>query len=53
MTSLPIPVLTAAAAVALALPLLGWAVFARPSAAAAQARRNLIRDLEPGTAAAP
>jgi tight adherence protein C len=53
MSSLPLPVLAAALAVAAALPLLGWALFARPSAVAVQARRNLTRDLELGVTTAP
>ena len=47
MTTLPPLVLAAAAAVALALPLLGWAVVARPDPAAVQARDNLARGLAP------
>ncbi|MGK5111228.1 MULTISPECIES: type II secretion system F family protein [unclassified Geodermatophilus] len=44
----------AAAAVALALPLLGWALFARPQDVVVQARANLVRGLElPGAAARP
>jgi tight adherence protein C len=50
MSSLPPPGLAAAAAVALALPLFGWALFARPSAAAVQARDNLARGLDTGGA---
>ena len=53
MSSLPLPVLAAALAVASAVPLLGWALFARPSAVEVQARRNLTRDLDLGVAAAP
>jgi tight adherence protein C len=45
MTTIPAPVLAAALAAAVALPLLGWAVFARPSAAAAEARDNLLRGM--------
>ncbi|TFV53643.1 type II secretion system F family protein, partial [Geodermatophilus sp. DF01-2] len=37
----PTPVLAAALAVALAVPLLGWALLARPQDAAARARANL------------
>ena len=47
MTSLPPLVLAAAGAAGLALPLLGWALFARPGAAAVQARSNLTRGLDP------
>ncbi|MGY1594901.1 type II secretion system F family protein [Geodermatophilus sp. SYSU D00708] len=43
----PVPVYAAAAVVALALPLLGWAVFARPQDAAARSRANLTRGLDP------
>ncbi|SDY62968.1 tight adherence protein C [Modestobacter sp. DSM 44400] len=50
MTGIPLSVLGAATAVALALPLLGWALLARPAAAAGQARDNLHRGLELGTA---
>ena len=46
MSSLPIPVLTAAVAVGLALPLLGWALLARPDALGASARANLVRGWE-------
>ena len=53
LTSLPIPVLTAAAAVGLALPVLGWALLARPDEAAAQAHDNLLRGLGGGAPAAP
>ena len=42
---LPTPVLAAALAVALAVPLLGWALLARPQDAAARARVNLTRGL--------
>jgi tight adherence protein C len=51
MSAYPIPVLAAAAATGLALPLLGWALLARPDAAAVRARDNLVRGWE--TAAAP
>jgi tight adherence protein C len=51
MNALPSPVLGAALAVGLALPLLGWALIARPAAAAVQARDNLTRGLEFGSAA--
>jgi tight adherence protein C len=43
---IPIPVLAAAAAVALAVPLVGWALFARPRDAVVQARANLTRGLD-------
>jgi tight adherence protein C len=46
MTTLPPLVLAAAAAVALALPLVGWAVLARPDPTVLQARDNLARGLE-------
>ena len=46
MTTLPPLVLAAAAAVALALPLLGWAVLVRPDPAVLQTRDNLARGLE-------
>ncbi len=51
-SSLPAPVLAAALAVAVALPLLGWALLARPEVAAEQARDNLTRGLDPAGAAA-
>ena len=54
MSAVPASVLVAAVAVALAVPVLGWALFARPDAATLQARDNLIRGVEPigpGTAA--
>jgi tight adherence protein C len=43
--SLPPLVLAAAAAVALAVPLLGWAVLARPDPVAVQSRDNLVRGI--------
>ncbi|SFP32217.1 tight adherence protein C [Geodermatophilus dictyosporus] len=46
MSALPVPVLAAALAVALAVPLLGWALLARPDAATVQARDNLTRGLD-------
>jgi tight adherence protein C len=48
MGGLPPLVLAAAAAAALSVPLLGWALLARPPAAAVQARDNLTRGLRPG-----
>ena len=54
MTTLPTTVLAAVLAVALALPLLGWALFARPQNTAVRARDNLLRGIdlaEPGSAA--
>jgi tight adherence protein C len=51
MSAYPIPVLAAAAATGLALPLLGWALLARPDAGAVRAHDNLVRGWE--TAAAP
>jgi tight adherence protein C len=54
MTTLPPVVLAAAAAVALAVPVLGWAVFARPQSVSEQARGNLARGLDlPGAGPAP
>ncbi|UOY03074.1 type II secretion system F family protein [Blastococcus sp. PRF04-17] len=44
--SLPFPVLAAALAVAASLPLLGWALLARPGAEAVAARDNLVRGIE-------
>ena len=44
---LPTPVLTAVAAVSLALPLLGWGVLARPERVRQQIRTNLTRRLQP------
>ncbi|MGY1847498.1 MULTISPECIES: type II secretion system F family protein [unclassified Blastococcus] len=52
MSSVPVPVLLAALAVSVAVPLLGWALLARSSAATAQARDNLVRGLGPTGAAA-
>ncbi|MGY1841688.1 MULTISPECIES: type II secretion system F family protein [unclassified Modestobacter] len=49
---LPLAVLTAAGAVALALPLLGWAALSRPAPAAVQARENLTRGLDLPSASA-
>ena len=50
---LPTPVLAAVLAVALAVPLLGWALLARPQDAAARTRANLARGLDlPGAAPA-
>jgi tight adherence protein C len=46
MTTIPIPVLAAAVAVVSALPLVGWAVFARPAASTVQARDNLTRGIQ-------
>jgi len=43
--SLPLPVVLAALAVALSLPVLGWALFARPEAVAVQSRDNLLRGI--------
>ena len=45
MTALPLPVLVAAAAVVSAVPLVGWAVFARPPVLAERARENLTRGI--------
>jgi tight adherence protein C len=46
MTTIPFPVLAAAVAVVSALPLVGWAVLARPEASTVQARENLTRGIE-------
>ncbi|NEK60444.1 type II secretion system F family protein [Geodermatophilus sabuli] len=43
---LPVPVLAGAVGLALALPLLGWALLARPQEAVATARANLTRGLD-------
>ena len=53
MSALPPPVLAAALAAALAVPLLGWALLARPQDAAARARANLVRGMELPTAVRP
>jgi tight adherence protein C len=45
MSSLPVPVLGAALATAAALPLLGWALLARPEGAG-QVRDNLLRGID-------
>jgi tight adherence protein C len=51
--TVPFPVVLAALAVALALPVLGWALFARPGAVAVQSRDNLLRGIaRPAEAAA-
>jgi tight adherence protein C len=47
MATVPVSVLAAVLAVALAVPALGWALFARPAAATVLARQNLARGLEP------
>ncbi len=47
MGTVPAAVLAAAFAVSLAVPVLGWSLFARPSAATLQARDNLVRGMEP------
>jgi tight adherence protein C len=44
-TILPLPVLAAALAVVSAVPLIGWALFARPRALTEQARDNLTRGI--------
>jgi tight adherence protein C len=46
MTTLPVPVLAAAVAVVSAVPLVGWAVLARPQTLAVRARDNLTRGIE-------
>jgi tight adherence protein C len=45
MSALPASVLAATVAVALAVPVLGWSLFARPGAATVQARQNLVRGI--------
>ncbi|TQN43593.1 tight adherence protein C [Blastococcus colisei] len=54
MSVLPISVLAAGIAVAVAVPVLGWSLFARPDAVAVQSRDNLLRGIEsgPGSSAA-
>jgi tight adherence protein C len=52
MTTIPIPVLGAAVACAAAVGLIGWALFAHPTAGAGQSRDNLLRGIDlhaPGT----
>jgi tight adherence protein C len=51
--SIPPLVLAAAGAVALAVPLLGWALLARPDPSALAARDNLVRGYAPVDASAP
>jgi tight adherence protein C len=46
MTTLPLPVLGGALAVASALPLLGWSLLARPGATTVLARDNLVRGID-------
>ena len=46
MATLPVSVVVAAFTVAVALPLLGWALLSRPGAAVVQTRENLLRGLE-------
>jgi tight adherence protein C len=46
MTTIPFTVLAAAVAVVSALPLVGWAVLARPGASTVQARENLTRGIQ-------
>jgi len=53
MATVPAPVLAAALAVALALPLLGWSLFARPGTTAVQARDNLVRGIALPEAGSP
>jgi tight adherence protein C len=53
MTTIPAPVLAAVLATALALPLLAWALLARPEAGAVEVRDNLLRGVHlsaPGAA---
>jgi tight adherence protein C len=47
MSTLPASVLVATLAVALAVPVLGWSLLARPDAATLQARDNLLRGVAP------
>ncbi|PWW24841.1 tight adherence protein C [Geodermatophilus normandii] len=49
MDTVPAPVLAAALAVAAGVPLVGWALFARPQDAAARSRANLTRGLDTAT----
>jgi tight adherence protein C len=53
MTPLPVSVLAAAGAVGLALPVLGWALLARPDRAAVQAHDNLLLGLDAAGADVP
>jgi tight adherence protein C len=53
MSSLPLPVLAAALGVAAAVPLLGWALVARPQSVTAQARDNLVRGIDVADPAGP
>ncbi|MFP5370578.1 MAG: type II secretion system F family protein, partial [Actinomycetes bacterium] len=46
MGAVPASVVAAALAIALAVPVLGWSLFARPGTAAAQARDNLVRGFD-------
>ncbi len=46
MSAIPTPVLAACLAVALAVPLLGWSLFARLPSTTAQARDNLTRGID-------
>ena len=46
MTTFPLPVLAAAVAMASAVPLVGWALLARPQVLAERARDNLTRGIE-------
>jgi tight adherence protein C len=52
MPTLPLPVLAAALAVGLALPLLGWAVLARRDPVSVRTQQNLLRSLDTGATAA-
>jgi tight adherence protein C len=51
MATLPPAVLAAAAAVAIAVPLLGWSLLGRPGATSVRARENLLRGWDPAGAA--
>jgi tight adherence protein C len=46
MATVPAAVVVAAVAMALAVPVLGWSLFARPGTATVQARDNLLRGFE-------
>ena len=52
MGAVPAVVVAAALAIALAVPVLGWSLFARPGTAAVQARENLVRGFGDGPAVA-
>ncbi|MDQ1661422.1 MAG: tight adherence protein [Blastococcus sp.] len=52
-TTVPFPVLAAAGTVAAAVPLLGWALLARPQSSVVDARENLLRGIELHGSAGP